>query len=95
VFDPGSLLPHCDGLERETFFAIHDWLADHDLPPVARIQSAQGSLGVDLRNPLGVDSFLRFIRHSDSALIEPVYAGDAADGGEWRSREYYVELAAE
>jgi hypothetical protein len=95
VFDPGSLLPRCDGLERETFFAIHDWLADHDLPPVARIQSAQGSLGVDLRNPLGVDSFLRFIRHSDSALIEPVYAGDAADGGEWRSREYYVELAAE
>jgi hypothetical protein len=94
VFDPKTLPCRADKCRRNTFFDVHDWLADHGIPPVGRVQNAHGSLWVDLQHPLGVESFLRFVRHCDAALIQPHQACNAELYQEARSREYYVELAA-
>jgi hypothetical protein len=85
-------------VDRERFFALHDWLQEHALPSLAQIRcDARDPLWVDLDHPDGVDNFARHI--ADARLFfmtGPLTAqGVVESGTDHYEAELYIELLAE
>jgi len=96
---PCSILPHIHTpIDAEGFLHFQDWLSRWRLPSgiVQVAQPGQEAQWVDLRNPEGVNNFLRVCRPVDAVIVGESLLENDEEGLEsicgWFEPEYYAEV---